>query len=367
MGRKYKHLYEQLYDFENLWMASRKARRGRRQKPATGMFEYNLEQELFEIQELLRTETYRFSPYDTFMIYDPKKRLIHAAPYRDRVVHHAIINLLEPILDRILIYDTYACRSGKGSHKAIDRAHSFLRSSAWVLKLDIKKYFFTIDHQILLTDLAKKISDSCMMTLIEKLLATYSSAQEYYFPMPGDDIFSVTRPRGLPIGNLTSQWFANFFLNPVDRFIKENLHVKKYVRYMDDLLIFNESKKHLNELKKSIAHFLQNRRLLLHPQKSQIFPARQGVKFLGFHLYQTHRRILRDNLKRFKKRMRLRSKQYLMGQIDKNTLLLSLNGWLGYAGKEQHRKHRKFINGILSTLQFKETEPSNVKFTFFIP
>jgi len=153
MGKRYKNLYEQVYSFENLWTASRKARRGKRSNPAVLDFEYHLEGNLINIREQLMAEEYQFSPYNYFHIYEPKERLIASAPYGDRVVHHALCNIIEPVLDKAMIFDSYACRSGKGSHRAVDRAQTFLAKNKWVLKLDIKKYFFTIEHQTLLSDL----------------------------------------------------------------------------------------------------------------------------------------------------------------------------------------------------------------------
>lgn len=141
MGKKYKNLYPKIYEFENLFLASRLARCGKKSKADVCDFEYDLERNLIQIQAELKDKAYRFSPYKTFLIKDPKERLIHAAPYRDRVVHHAICNVVGPILDKAMIFDSYACRIGKGSHRALNRAQQFLRQLEWVLKLDMKKYF----------------------------------------------------------------------------------------------------------------------------------------------------------------------------------------------------------------------------------
>ncbi len=200
MGKKNKNIYHQITAFENLWKAARKARRGKRYKNEVLDFEYNLEKNLFQIKQQLEEENYIFGNYYHFTIVEPKEREIYAAPYRDRVVHHALCNVIEPILDRAMIYDTFACRIDKGTHKALDRAHKFLRTNNWVLKMDIKKYFFTIDHNILLADIHKKIRDEKVMNLISKILDTYKSGSEYYFSFPEDDLFDYGRYRGLPIG-----------------------------------------------------------------------------------------------------------------------------------------------------------------------
>jgi len=362
MGKKYKRLYEQIYTFDNLWRAARKARRCKRVKKAVLEFEYDLENKLLEIQQRLKDETYQFSPYTFFTIYEPQERHVAAAPYQDRVVHHAICNIIEPILDSAMIYDCYACRKGKGSHAAIERAQQFLRNHNWVFKLDIKKYFFTIDHNLLLIDLCRKISDERLLRLLDQLLATYKSPSEYHFFSSNyhsnDNRY---RPIGLPIGNLTSQLLANYYLTTLDRFIKEKLHIKHYLRYMDDAILFANSKPELISAKENIACFLSRRRLKLHEHKCQLFPARHGVKFLGFHIYPYQKKILRANLQRFKKRWQEKSWRYQNQQILWQHLLLSLNGWLGFAYKEENRK---MINQMLAKIRFQHPGRQN-KFTFF--
>jgi len=362
MGKKYKRLYEQVYAFDNLWLAARKARCCKRHKQAVLLFEYDLEKNLFEIQQQLKDETYQFSPYTFFTIYEPQERHIAAAPYKDRVVHHAICNIIEPILDRAMIYDSYACRQGKGSHAAIERAQQFLRKNSWAFKLDIKKYFFTIDHNLLLIELCKKISDERLLRLLDQLLATYESPSEYHF-FPSYDYHGNERyrPIGLPIGNLTSQLLANYFLTPLDRFIKEKLHIKHYLRYMDDAVLFTNSKPELISAKENIACFLGWRRLKLHDHKCQVFPARHGIKFLGFHIYSYQKKILRPNLQRFKRRWREKSWRYKNQEIPWQHVLLSLNGWLGFAYKEENRK---IINQVLAKIPFQDPDHQR-SFTFF--
>jgi len=310
MGQKYKRLYDEITSFENLVLAARKAARGKRLKPATAEFEFEREKLLFEIQAKLQNGDYEFGGYNSFTITDPKERLICAAPYQDRVVHHAVCNIIEPLLDKAMIHDSYACRSGKGMHKALDKAQEFLRKNKWVFKFDLKKYFFSIDHELLLALIAKKITDPKVLQLIKKLLATYNCGDEYYLAFANDSLFDYARKRGLPIGNLTSQIFANYFLNPLDLFIKQQLKCKYYIRYMDDALIYAETKQELSEIKDKISSFLVSWRLKFHEKKCNIFPASHGISFLGFHLYQTYRKISRPNLQRFKKRMKVKSYLY---------------------------------------------------------
>lgn len=350
MGKRYKRLYEQIYNFENLWLASRKARRGKRRKASVAEFEYALEGRLLEIQAALREEQYQFGAYTHFTVQEPQERMIAAAPYQDRVVHHALCNIIEPILDKAMIFDSYACRIGKGTHRAIQRARKFLKVNCWVLKLDIKKYFFTIDHEILKQDLLRKISDPRIMNLIDQILATYNSPHEYHFLFDNESELDVNRRIGLPIGNLTSQLFANFFLTPMDRYVKEELKIGQYVRYMDDALLFASDKQTLGKAQAKIRSFLETRRLKLHELKSQVFPARHGIRFLGFHIYPNKLKILRPNLQRFKKRMRAKSWLYQQNGIDWENLLLSLNAWLGFADKQENGQ---FINEVLSRIRFR--------------
>ncbi len=363
MGKRYKHIYEKICTFDNLWLASRKARKGKRAKSETLDFEYDLENELVRIQQELTSESFDFLPYKPFTLRKPVVRLISAAPYKDRVLHHTICNIIEPILDKTMIYDSYACRTGKGMHAALGRAQSFLRKNDWVLKVDIRKYFFTIDHQILLSYLEDKIQDSHLLKLIAKLLQTYDSGMEYYYPFAADLSLDRCLPRGLPIGNLTSQLFANYFLTPLDRFIKETLKIKHYLRYMDDCLLYAHDKHHLKEIKSAIVEFLASRRLKIHENKTQIFPSKNGVRCLGFHIYRNYRRILRPNLKRFKANFNRRAKEYENGEIAFENLLLSLNAWLGFAGKEENHK---VINHVLSGINVLQPE-KKFKFQFILP
>jgi retron-type reverse transcriptase len=363
MAKRYKHLLEQVATFENLWQASRQARRGKRHRPAVRAFEHALEEHLLDLEAALQADTFRFGAYHTFTITDPKERLICAAPYRDRVVHHALCNVIGPVLDRAMIEDSFACRVGKGTHRALDRAQHFLQRFPWVLRMDIRKFFFCIDHTLLLEMLARKLCDTRLLRLLEQLLGTYTSAPEYYTPFPGDDLFSVTRPRGLPIGNLTSQWFANYYLNPIDRFIKQELGIEGYVRYMDDLLVFGPDVATLHQVKVQVMDRLEALRLVLHPRKSQIMPAVNGIPFLGFILYVQCRRIRRANLQRFKTRLCKQRKRFASGRLSWASLLQSLQAWQGFVGREAHGP---LLNQLLVHQPFLRPG-TNRPFTFIVP
>jgi RNA-directed DNA polymerase len=237
--KRSKHLYEDLTAFPNLLRAARQAQRGKRFLPATLAFNHRLETELLLLQRELQTQTYRPGPFKTFTINDPKPRRISAAPYRDRVVHHALCNVIEPIYERVFIYDSYACRKGKGTHAAVDRLTHFMQSADYVLKCDIRKYFASVDHAILKQTLRRKIGCPPTLDLIDRLIDHSNPQEETADYFPGDDLFTpLTRRRGLPIGNQTSQFFANVALDPLDHFIKEELGCRRYIRYVDDVRPF---------------------------------------------------------------------------------------------------------------------------------
>lgn len=322
--------------FEALWRASRMARRGKRSRASTAAFEHRVEGELLALQDELRSGTYRVGDYRVFQVHEPTLRTICAAPYRDRVVHHALVAELEPLFERRMIDHSFACRAGKGTHRALDMLQHFLRGGSWVLKLDIRKYFYSIDHALLMNDVDAVIGEAPVRALLRQIVGSYSAGQEYYFPVEGDDLFSVVRPRGLPIGNLTSQLLANTFLSPLDVWIKRELGWKRYLRYMDDLVFVGQSRQEMHRLRAALEHRLAARRLVAHPTKTQIFPVRNGVPFLGFRLYPHHRRILRLNLQRFSKRMRRYQTAVAHGEIDLHRVRRSLSAWLGYADPARH-------------------------------
>ncbi len=211
--KSYNYLYNQICSFENLLLAARKAQRGKRFKEYTSRFNFNLENELITLQQELIDKTYQPGPYTEFYIYDAKKRKISAAPYRDRIVHHALCNIIEPIFNKSMIYDTYANRQDKGTHKAILRFQSFSRKNRYVFKYDIKKYFPSIDHEILLDTLFDKIQCKDTQWLIKVIIDNSNPQEEVLDYFNGDDLFTpIMRRKGLPLGNLTSQFFANVYL-----------------------------------------------------------------------------------------------------------------------------------------------------------
>jgi len=211
-------MYDQLTSWNNLLLAYKRASAGKRGHPNVAAFEYRLEDHLLRLQDELLSKTYRPGKYESFYIHEPKRRLISAAPFRDRVVHHALCNIIEPIFERSFIYDSYANRVGKGTHRALDRCQQFARRYKYVLPLDLRQFFPSIDYAILRATLGRKITDSQMLWLIDLILGSGEGILQEAYDMvyfSGDDLFAINRPRGLPIGNLTSQFWANVYLKGI--------------------------------------------------------------------------------------------------------------------------------------------------------
>lgn len=330
--KRYGNLYEKITSFESLYWASRRARLGKRGKESCASFEMNLEEELLCLREELLAGTYRVGPYKEFTIYERKPRKISAAPYRDRVVHHALCNTIEPIFERSFIHDSYACRLGKGTHHAVNRFTEYARRFRYVLKTDIRKYFPSIDHEILFAKLERKIKCPDTLRLIGLIINGSNEQEEVNTYFPGDDLFTpFQRKRGIPIGNLTSQFFANVYLNDLDRFAKEVLGCRAYIRYVDDITVFDDDKKRLWDISRRLAEFLIRERLSLHPDKTFVLPVTEGVDHLGYRVYPTHRRLRRDNVWRFLRKMRQMQALYAEDKVTLAEISASVQSWLGHA------------------------------------
>lgn len=280
---------EQSFSFENLRAAYQRARRGKGGREEVAQFGWNLESNLLALRTDILSDAYVHGSYRKFIVSDSKRREIQAAPFRDRVVHQAMVAALEPVFDRGFVYDTYACRRGKGTHAAIARFERFARVSRYALTMDISKYFASIDHGILFSFLARKVNDRRMLALCRIVI---KSSEE----KPGV---------GIPIGNLTSQLFANVYLDALDQYVKHGLQERRYVRYMDDFAILHDDKAHLHALKAEVTDFLAARlKLAVHPHKAQIVPTRCGVGFLGFRIFPHHRLLRPSTVRRFVARVK---------------------------------------------------------------
>jgi retron-type reverse transcriptase len=311
--KTYKHLYEQICTKENICKAYHKARLGKRKKFYVRKFELNVSANIKRLHQELRDETWMPLPYKEFTAYEPKERLIRAPQFRDRIIHHALIQVLEPIYDKILIYDTYASRKDKGTHAAVDRLTQFLRGAndnMFVFHGDVRKFFDNIDHETLITILRRKIADERVITLIRKILTNQGISL------------------GVTLGNYTSQWFANIYLSELDYFAKHKLKVKHFIRYMDDFLLLTDSKSELHSWKHQIEKLLNEQlKLELHPIKRRIFPSNTGIDFLGYTVWRDHRKLRRRNVKRFVCRLNEFDKQSEITPFVEASLM----SWKGYS------------------------------------
>lgn len=326
-------LYPRVWAFENLYLAYRKARKGKRGRPPAASFEFDLENNILMVQEELRKKTYRPGPYVSFYIHEPKKRLISAAPFRDRVVHHAVCNVIEPLFERRFIFDSYANRAGKGTHRALNRCQEFARRYRYVLQCDLKQFFPSIDYAILREILARVISDQDMLWLVDQILASGVGVLSEEYEMiwfPGDDLLASCRHRGLPIGNLTSQFWANVYLNPFDHFVKRELRCSAYLRYVDDFLLFAEDKETLWKWREAIQERLARFRLAMHEESCHPRPVSEGIPFLGFMVFPTHRRLKRRKGIQYQRRLKSLLGSYYSGELDFERVDASVQGWINH-------------------------------------
>ena len=353
-------LFDRLVSFENLLAAAHAARRGKRFKTNVARFDFDLERELVALQQELRSQTYRPGPYHTFTIREPKARLISAAPYRDRVAHHALCRIIEPIFDQTFIKDSYACRVGKGTHQAVNEFSRHARRFRYVLKCDIAKYFPSIDHEILVALLERKIKDPQVLWLM-RLIVAASNEQEFVCRhFEGDDLFSpLARRRGIPIGNLTSQFFANVYLNGFDHFVKEHLRCEAYLRYCDDFVVFGDDKASLWAIKEAMGDYLPRLRLTLHPRKCQVMTTRDGVDFLGYRVFPTHRRLRATTAMRAIRRLREQAHACSRGMLSAEQWRQSWASWLGYAQHADTYGLRRAVTGSLALLWCEKVPPED--------
>jgi RNA-directed DNA polymerase len=326
-------LFPHVISWANLWEAYHKAARGKRGKQAAAAFERKLADRLLHLQRDLTSGAYQPGPYQHFTIHEPKRRLISAAPFRDRVVHHALCNIIEPLFEARFHPHSYANRVGKGTHRAVDQLQLFARRYRYVLRLDIVQHFPSLDHAILKEALFQVVHDEQARRLISVILQSGEGvlANEYdmvYFP--GDDLFARLRPRGLPIGNLTSQFWSNCYLNPLDWFITRELGCPAYLRYVDDMALFGNSKRQLAGWGERVAAFLAGLRMTVHAGSAQAQPAAGGIPWLGFVVYPTHRRLKQRNVVWFRRRLVRAISLYRRGEISFAELDASVQGWINH-------------------------------------
>jgi retron-type reverse transcriptase len=322
------NLYSQIYNLSNLILAWRKARKHKTKKFYVIEFERDLIKNLLELQEELKQQTYKPIPLKTFILRDPKTRKISKSAFKDRVVHHALVRMIEPILEKSFIYDSCANRIGKGTLFALKRFDYFkrkvtcnLKKEAFCLKADIRHYFQEINHEILLKIIKRKIADEKVIWLIKQILNNSSVVLK-------SGGRSTLERKGMPLGNLTSQFFANLYLNDLDYFIKHKLKAKYYIRYVDDFVILHENKEQLEIWMEEINEFLRSKlKIELHSQKSRVISLSKGIDFVGFRNFYYYRLLRKRNVKN----MLVKVENYKKGKISKEKLLEIFQGWNAYA------------------------------------
>lgn len=305
---------EETASFQNLLYAHKKAAIGCRKSAEVMRFYFYLEKELIQLKNTLQSQTYTPSPHRQFTIFDPKERSIAVSPFKDRVVHHAVVNVLEPVFEKRFIFDSYASRRGKGTHKAITRAQTFLRRRPWYVKADIRHYFENIHHKTLLDMLSKRVDDTGLMKLIDKIITANSEGS-----------------RGLPIGNLTSQFFANLYLDTLDHYIKDGLGAACYLRYMDDFVIFGWSREQVDKYMTKAEQFCRERlglsikKRVLHRGKST-----HGLTFLGMGIYPGTIRVRSTNRRRSFHRLHHKHAAWKKGKIDGAVMAASMESIMAH-------------------------------------
>ncbi len=341
MAKTYNNLFAQVYDFEALYRAYLRARRGKRHLPEVQQFEQHLEGNLIQLQNELIWNTYHVGRYRFFSVYEPKEREIAALPFRDRIVQHALVAVIEPVWERRFIHDSYACRVGKGTHKGADRAQQYLREvkrrhgRVYVLKADIAKYFHSIDHDIAKRIVARHIKCKRTLALLFQIIDSMVEIN--------GNLFGV----GIHIGSLTSQLIANIYLHELDLFVKHALREHYYVRYMDDFLIVHHDKRHLQRLRAVIEEYLWDRLRLRVNVKTQVFPvglaSGRAVDFLGYRIWPTHRRVRKSSICRIKHTMRRLGKQFAGGFITLERIRQSIRSWIAHTRHAQSYGLRRAI------------------------
>ena len=325
-------LWQTLTGWPNLALALHRAALGKRGRPDVAQFLLDWEPRLVVLRRELEAGEYRTGGYMTFVVREPKARRISAAPFRDRVVHHALTQVLEPVFEPRFTRESCACRTGFGTHRALDTAARAAFAFPHVMQGDIRKYFPSIDHGILKGQLAGAVKCGRTLQLLATIIEGSNEQEAVSGVFPGDDLFtSLERRRGLPLGNQTSQFFANLYLNSFDHFVLREIRPRRYVRYVDDFLLFHEDKGFLKEARVRIEAHLDSLRLRLHDGKSRTYRTEDGFTFLGWRIFPEHRRLVRTNVVRFHRRMKAMWEDYRAGALELEKVVERLRAWDAHA------------------------------------
>ncbi|WP_300340287.1 RNA-directed DNA polymerase [Accumulibacter sp.] len=320
----------------------------------------NREKELLQIERQLNDGSWRGGGYTVIEVREPKPRRVSAAPFRDRVVHHALCAVVAPIFERSFIADSYANRTGYGTHRAVARYEHYRDRYRHVLRADIYRYFPAIDHDILKADFRRRIACPPTLALLDTIVDGSNPQEPVNLYFPGDDLFSpLARRRGLPIGNLTSQWFANLYLDGFDHYVKEVLRAP-YLRYVDDFALFADDPEVLAKWRQAIARYLEGRRLVLHPAKTFVAATAETATFLGYVLCANGaRRLPEDDLRRFRNRLRGLRDRWRAGTVDEAEIKQRVSSWIAHAEHADtwRLRHALFRGGWFDPLREPDGPP----------
>lgn len=322
----YHNLYQECITLERLFQAWEEFSKGKRKKADVALFERYLENNLFKLYGELKNKTYRHGGYKSFYVRDPKLRHIHKALVRDRIVHHLVSKILEDIFDPTFYIHSYSCRKNMGTHKGVTTLVRLTRkvsknntSPLFILKCDVKKFFANVDHNVLLNILKTKIKDPDFMWLLTEIIVSFSTTEGPLFPF------------GMPIGNLTSQLFANIYLDPLDQFMKQDLKVQNYIRYADDFVVLSSDRNYLEKLVAKIISFLEKElRLSLHPNKISIRDYYLGIDFLGYIVFPHYLLPRTKTKRRLLRRIYQTIKKVKKNKLEDEIINQTLNSYLGY-------------------------------------
>ncbi len=313
-------MFEKIISLENLFNAWTEFKKEKSNKNDVAMFEVNLEDNVFKLHKDLKNGSYKHGGYLSFFVHDPKRRHIHKAPVRDRLLHHAVHRVVEPAWNKIFIFDSWSSRKGKGTHAAVRRlqdlalklSRNYTRT-LWVLKLDITKFFDFVDHEILLNILAKRTPDNPLMDLLREIIESFNP--------------------GLPLGNLTSQLFANVYMNELDQFVKQELRITGYIRYVDDFVLMHQDKELLKDYFQKVEMFIRERLLLkIHPKKIILKTYASGIDYLGYVCFPNHRVL------------RTKTKRRMFRRVNKKN-------YASYSGILQHCRSRNLGKALIETIK----------------
>lgn len=331
MARTYDNLFANICSFPRLRRSYYSAAKGKGNRDSIARFSISLEENLHKMSQQLQSGEYPFGPYRSFYVTIPKKRLIESACFPDRVVHHSIHGVLETLYDPTFYEHSYACRSGRGHHAAMLKLHNWIKGNPnrYFLKCDIRKFFPSVDRSILLTILSRTIKDKPFMECLDKLIHT----------APGS---------GIPIGNLTSQLFANLYLNELDQFVKRTLRIRHYIRYMDDFVLVVNSSEEAKKYRDIIEKYLKEHlNLDLSPQKVMIGPCNEGIAFLGFFVKPNNIRLRSSCLRRMKARLKSAEREEKMGYKTRYTPSPLLATIRSYAGHIKYCSQQTYLQELL--------------------